>query len=221
MVKLFFTFLIFSNIAVSAQATLASDVFDPTEVNKTLLEDCIVQELNKRKKIALEDNSALKNVAYQFQESFQSRHFYSAKRYQARIDKEIRIKGNEKLKYNGTLIVSAISSVDAINYNGKKFHYHRGDTWSKLHLFYGERTKLNQIEENLIPLHTYESMAESIVDDNLAGFNKKMMKSSAYKDIGVSVSLDYKTLYRSKIPQIKVIIILGGSQTALLQDLTN
>ena len=221
MVRWLIAFLTLYAVCVSAQTTLATDIFDPTEMNKGFLEKCIVQELNKRKKIELNDNTTLKKVASDFQESFQSRHFYSPKRYQARIDKEIRMKGNDKLNYKGTLIVSAISSVDAVNYNEKKFHYHRGDTYSKLHLFYGERTKLNQVEENVIPLHTYASMAQSIVDNNLSGFNKKMMKSSAYKDIGLSVSLDYKTLYRSKIPQIKVVVILGGSQIALLQDLTN
>lgn len=217
--KLCVLILLFSSAVSFSQKR--SDLLDPTSFNKDFLEKCILEELNSAKNIQLEENESLKKLAKDFQLEFESKHFYSAKRYQLRIDKEISLKSSDELNYEGSLVVSAVSSIDIINYEGGDFHYHRADKLSTLHLYYGEREKANQIEEKLIPLDSYESLSKKIVQKNLSGDNKKTLKSSAYKDVGLSVSLDYKTLYRSKIPQIKVIMILGGDQTALLRDLAN
>lgn len=198
-----------------------SEKVDPTSFNKEFLVQCILEELNSRKQINLESNKSLADISEVYQLTYEAKHFYASGRYQTRIDKELSLKTTEQLKYEGSLVVSVVSSIDMIDYQGGDFHYHRADKLSTLHLFYGERTKLNQIEEKLIPFDTYQTLSKKIVDQNLTGVNKKVLKSSAYKDIGVSVALDYKTLYRSKIPQIKVIMVLGGNQTALLKDLTN
>lgn len=200
------------------------DIVDPSSLDQTKLEEEIFKELlkyrqGKGQSVEMEDD--LDKLSNDFQLLFQSRHFYSASKYQARINKEISNKVASGLKYPGTLIESVVCSEDAIAYKGGKFHFHRTDNQSTHKLYYGERNTNNQGYENLIPFETYNGLAKKVVASLISGPSKKMIKSGAYRDIGISTIIDYKTLHRNRIPQVKIIVILGGDQTALLKELIN
>lgn len=68
-----------------------------------------------------------------------------------------------------------------------------------------------------IDLYDYRGFAVDFLE-NMASPNKKKLYSKSYKWVGIQTMWYYKSINRKKIPQIKVVFILGGFQTAGMWD---
>ena len=97
--------------------------------------------------------------------------------------------------------------------------YNKSDTDTEFHLFYGEKPKKRDKDKSRleIPHHSYLSFAKQLLS-NLESDNKKNLYSKSYKWGGLHLQWYYKSINKNKIPQIKMIFILGGYQTAGMWD---
>jgi hypothetical protein len=98
--------------------------------------------------------------------------------------------------------------------NGKK------NEDEELNLFYGKKPGLHDslVERIPIDLFTYKTFAESVVKKWFSGAYGRKSKSKAFTSAACYIILDERTLFKSRIPTAKAILILGGNQTDLLPD---
>ncbi len=200
----------------------AQDSVNPINFDVDFLNLCVFHATNeyriKKKKKALEFNQNLHDLAKNYQKTYENKKFSSPTRYQKRMMRTVYEDASKK-KFKGSLLNVNAGTGNILNYNGKKFFYNSRDESTDLHLFYGDRPKSTDKDKSrqAIPKYTYAELARDIVKSTSKEQNKINNKSKAYRFTGVYVMLDYKTLYRKAIPQIKVITIFGGYQTDLIK----
>ena len=89
------------------------------------------------------------------------------------------------------------------------------ETKSEFKLFYGKRPNKNtknQTRKEIQPL-SYFHFAKNILK-KLESENKKQLYAKSYKWGGLHLQWYYKSFNKRKIPEIKMIFLLGGHQTA-------
>lgn len=200
----------------------AKKIVDPLNMDVAFLDNCILESINQKRveynRPEYKKSDALKRVCKAYQEEYKSRRFTNADRYERRINRGVLEKA-EHIGYEGSLVESKVASLNALNYNGKEYFHDARDTTTELQLFYGER---GDGYDQPIEKYTYRGLSQAVAKHffQARGY-KKTMKSRAFKDIGIACRLDYRSLHRKTIPQLKVLVILGGNQTDLLKELMN
>lgn len=129
-----------------------------------------------------------------------------------------------KHDFKGAFVEVLISKPAMLNKKRLKNFYHdsratrvKGDD---LGLFYGEkRVKGDTTEQVPIENYTYRSFCEQIVNRWFTGRNRKITKNKALKYASCYVVLDEKSLFKSKIPYAKVIVVFGGFRTDLIDPI--
>ena len=201
----------------------AQDTVNPINFDIDFLNVCIFHATNeyriKKGKEALNFDQKLHDLSKKYQKLYENKKFSNTMRYQKRIIKQV-YGDAKKVKFKGTLLHANVGSGNILNYNGKRYFYNKREETTDLHLFYGDKptSKDKNKEREAIPYYTYQELARSIVKSTNQDQNKINNKSKAYKYVGVYCMLDYRTLYKRTIPQLKVITVFGGYQTDLLKE---
>lgn len=203
----------------------ANQIADPLTLDVNILNRCVFHAINEyreqKNKPTFTYSEELSNVALQFQKSYEHRKFTTFERMVKKFSRSS-LDLTQKEGYKGTLVNVSASSFNVIDYNNKPFFYERRDTTSPLHLFYGDRKKVkNDEDKRPIPYYSYAALSRQVVKQMQKLEKKAKSMDKAYRDVGVYTMLDYKSLYRNGIPQVKVVILYGGFQIDLLKDLTN
>tara|TARA_Y100000766_G_C18833018_1_gene569044 strand:+ start:447 stop:1160 length:714 start_codon:yes stop_codon:yes gene_type:complete len=188
-------------------------------LNHTLLNETVFKLVNnKRRKKgldALNYASALNKVSLQFQDKLELRRFTNTSSIERKIGRTLYNK-TKSAGFDGGLVVPVVGEYEALDYDGKsEFFYNRNEKQSEFKLFYGKKprkSELNPSRTEIQPLDYY-NFAKKILK-KLESENKKELYSKAYKWGGVHLQWYYKSLNKRKIPQIKMIFILGGYATA-------
>lgn len=175
----------------------------------------INQERKKRGVSAVREHKGLSNIAKVFQSKLEFRSFVKPLKIASKINKNLLLE-TKKCGYKGGLAKAIAGQHNAVNYEkGKPFFHLKGDTKNKLGLYYGQKKGLKKenVKLNKINTYTYREFAEEIVK-NLTKNQKRTLFNSAYQEIGIQLNWYYKSLYKRKIPQIKMVAILGGYLTS-------
>lgn len=200
-------------------------ILDPLKFNVDQLNECLFHAINEyrlqKKKSVFSWSEPLTEVALHHQKTYEHKKFFSFERMFKKFSKNL-LQLAQMKGYKGGLVTVSARGFNIIDYNNKPFFYERRDQVSDLHLFYGDRKKVkSDADKKPIPYYTFAKLSRSIVRQMIKSERKAKNMDKAYRDIGLYTMLDYKSLYRRGIPQIKVVIIYGGYQTDLLKDLVH
>ncbi len=201
-----------------ADADLTIAATDPELLNATVFHAINKMRLQKGKE-AFIYSPELQKLVIAYMSKVENKNFANGEIIRKKILKSILKEAKEK-GFKGTLVDVNILQAQAIHYNGKMFIYNKKEVSTELHLFYGERPAKqdkNQ-EREAIPNYTYKSFAENLVADLLKLDKENKCTSKAYKFSACALQWDYNSLYKNKIPQIKLIEIVGGYQTDLIKE---
>ncbi|MFM7022913.1 MAG: hypothetical protein ACKOXB_08035 [Flavobacteriales bacterium] len=224
---LFSSFNVSSYYDQSADEFFASGVADKiltvADTDPELLNATVFHAINKMRqqkgKEALLHSPEMQKLAASYMGKVENRNFASADVIRKKFLKNI-LKDAKENGFKGTLLDLNVLQSQAVDYNGKTFFYNKKDQSTELHLFYGERpTKQDKKQDReAIPNYTYKSFAENLVTALLKLDKENKTTSKAYKYSACVLQWDYSSLYKKKIPQIKLIQVVGGFQTDLIQE---
>ena len=182
-----------------------------------LLERAIVELINeKRKKKGVDSlifQDGLQKSAAYFQSKLEFRRFKYPEKIERKIDRDLQ-KMTKKYGYEGGLTLPVVAMHQGINYKAGEAFFYDGSKKEAFKLFYGEKPRKDDSSlREEIPAYTYREFAHALIK-NLESPNKKQLYAKVYTKVGVDLSWYYKTLNRRRIPQVKMILVLGGFQTA-------
>jgi len=106
--------------------------------------------------------------------------------------------------------------ISLIDNFGKKFYYDKKGSLANHHLYSGEKPKNNNEEdENYIEPVPLEYFSEVILVEKFMIEIKRKglmldLKKGLYSYIGLSVEIDENTLYKNRIPTMRVVLLLGA-----------
>jgi len=206
----------FASGVADKEFTLADT--DPELLNAAVFH--AVNEMRSQKgKLPFQYSPELQKLVNVYLSKVENKSFISGEAIRKKFAKSI-LKDAKERGFKGTLVdLNALQS-QAISYNNKIFFYNKKDISTDLHLFYGERpakTDKNQ-EREAIPFYTYKTFAENAVAQLLKLDEENKVTSKAYKFSACVLQWDYNSLYKSRIPQIKMLQIVGGFQTDLIKE---
>lgn len=188
-------------------------------LNHTLLNETVFKLVNnKRRKKGLDAltyASALNKVSLKFQDKLELRRFANTSSIERKISRTLYNK-TKSAGFDGGLVVPVVGEYEALDYDGKsEFFYNRNEKQSEFKLFYGKKPRKSELNPSRTEIQAldYYSFAKKILK-KIESENKKELYSKAYKWGGVHLQWYYKSLNKRKIPQIKMIFILGGYATA-------
>ena len=190
-----------------------------TTLNHNLLNRTVFQLVNeKRQKKGLDSlkyTSALNKVSLVFQNKLELRRFTNTSSIERKISKTLYSK-TKKSGFDGGLVIPVVGEHEALDYDGNsEFFYNKNDKKSEFKLFYGIKPRKSELNPKRTEIQAldYYSFAKKILK-KLESENKRELYSKAYKWGGLHLQWYYKSLNKRKIPQIKMILILGGYATS-------
>ena len=188
-------------------------------LNHMLLNEIVFQLVNnKRRKKGLEAltyASELNKVSLKFQDKLELRRFTNTSSIERKISRTLYNK-TKNAGFDGGLVVPVVGEYEALDYDGRsEFFYNRSEKKSEFKLFYGKKPRKSELNPSRTEIQAldYYSFAKKILK-KLESENKKELYSKVYKWGGLHLQWYYKSLNKRKIPQIKMIFILGGYATA-------
>ena len=223
-----FIFIFGISFIVSFSSDISSVALENEELiferyNPILLQRTVLTLINNKRTAkgldSLKNNIVLERSAKQFQSKLEFKGFQNSERIESKINRKL-TDAVKKSGYSGALAVSIACQHQGINYKkGSEFFHKKNDQGNILGMYYGEKKilKTDYSELDTIPNYTYYEFATALLD-GLEKHQKKILFSSAYKDIGIQLSWHYKSLHKRKIPQIKLIAVVGGFMTAGLRE---
>ena len=206
--------------AILITASSSAQDFDPTKPDYDLLKQLVIEKLNQKRNRKQKSNLIV-NQALQVTSDNYTRKLRASK-LEKRTDNEIRIsrklKKNCKLNgYKNAFVDYHITSIPCVNSKGFKFYYDREDTETNTHLYMGSRpSKKEKAEETYkatpMKLYNYQELADLIAKQFTKDDGTFKILNNGFDKFGFSIAVEQSTLYRNRLPKIKIIIILGGNR---------
>lgn len=189
------------------------------EFNENLLNSLVFNLVNKRRVEkgldSLVYNEALSTVCRKYQSKFEFRRFTSPEKVEKKIERSLHAE-TQKLGFKGGLVLPLVEQSNGIAYDdGELYFFNKKDKETEFHLFYGTKPKKKDEDQDRdeIPHHSYLSFANEMLD-GLSVSHRKKIYSKSYKWGGLHLQWYYKSINKNRIPQMKMIFVLGGYQTA-------
>ena len=202
-----------------SQATQQSNKLTVTKLNNNLLNKIVFKLVNnKRRKKGLdtlEYTYALNEVALKYQNEFELRRFKNTSSVERKIKKSLGSR-TKKAGFDGGLVLPILAEFEALDYDGKSEYFiDRNKTDSEFKLYYGKKPRKNEVNPQRKPIEAFDywTFAKKLLK-NLESENKKKLYAKSYKWGGLHLQWHYKSLNKRKIPQIKMVFLLGGFATA-------
>lgn len=194
--------------------------FDPVHPDYALLKQLVLEKIDakraRKSQKQLINNPALQTTADNYTA------FYKASKFERNAENKLRIE--KKIKkvckangYKNAFINYHITSIPCMNFHGKKFYLDKEDTETSTHLFIGERpTKKEKAKDDFkekpVKPYTYQELADLIAKEFMNDEGTFKILNNGYDKFGFSIAVEQRTLFRTKIPRIKAIIIVGGNR---------
>ena len=187
---------------------------DSEFLNQTVFR--LINEKRRKKGVdTLEYSAELNNVCRKYQDELEFRRFKNTPSIERKINKQLSSR-TKKSGFKGSLVLPIAAQEKALDYDKKQdFFIMKTDTKSEFKLFYGKRpgkNAKNKTRKEIQPL-SYFHFAKNILR-KLESENKKQLYAKSYNWGGLHLQWYYKSLNKRKIPEIKMIFLLGGRQTA-------
>lgn len=196
----------------------ANEKLTVKSLNHKLLNKTVFQLINeKRKKKGLDTlafTTPLNEVAIKYQDELEFRRFKNTVSIERKINKSLYAR-TKKAGFDGGLVLPIVGEFNALDYDGKEFFLDKTNKDSTFKLFYGKKprkSEKNPVRTEIEALDYY-SFAKKVLKE-LESENKKQLYSKVYKWGGLHLQWHYKSLNKRKIPQIKMVFLLGGYATA-------
>lgn len=199
---------------------LVAQDFDPVKPDYGLLKSLVLEKLNqkrvKKKNKGIISNEALQKTADNYIATLSANKLEKNEKNKIRISKKIKknclING-----YRNAFIDYHITSINCMNFSNKLFYFDKEDTETSTHLFLGSKpTKKEKADEKYvskpIKLYTYDQLADLIVKQFVTDEGNFKILNNGFDKYGFSLAVEPRTLFRHKIPRIKIIIIVGGNR---------
>ncbi len=199
---------------------ISAQDFDPTNPDYELLKNIVIEKINakrhKKSKVELLSNTSLQLTSDFYIQMLRANKFENSSVNKLRLNKKIK----KKCKMNGyknAFLDFHITNIACVNYKGKDFYFDKEDTETKPHLFEGKKpTKKERSDESLkitpLKLYTYNELAEVIAKVFINDEGAFKLLNNGFDKFGLSLSVEKNTLFRHKIPKIKIMLILGGNR---------
>lgn len=200
--------------ATSSTEKITVRSFDHTLLNKTVFS--LVNEKRIKKGLdTLEYTAALNDVAIKYQDELEFRRFKNTPSIERKINKSL-YQRTRKAGFDGGLVLPVVGEYEALDYDGKKeFFLNKSNNESEFKLFYGKKPRKSEANPTRQPIEAlnYDAFSKKILK-KLESENRKQLYSKVYKWGGLHLQWYYKSLNKRKIPQIKMVFLLGGYATA-------
>lgn len=203
-----------SPVVQSADADLSVKDYNEHLLN-TVVFDLINTQRVEKGLDSLVFEEALSTASRKFQSKFEFRRFTTPEKVEKKIDRTLHAE-TKKLGFKGGLVLPIAAQSNGIAYDeGQLYFFNKKDTETEFHLFYGVKPKKKDVNQDRdeIPHHSYTSFAKDMLE-NLSASHKKKIFSKSYKWGGLHLQWYYKSMNKNRIPQMKMILVLGGYQTA-------
>lgn len=188
--------------------------YDFVEDSATALKGLFLAELldvSRNRPDTLMESENLTRIANLATKYWKGSH-YSDKRKWRKLDKYFRLAGN-MTSFNFNLMEQVSFRVPLVDNSGKSFYYDPKGNAGGLNLYQGKSPKTKEERENQIALTNYTQ--EEIVGLFMQRVDRKMisnLKKGNISFVGLSLELDKNTMYRSKIPTVRVVLIFGAKR---------
>ncbi|MES2761192.1 MAG: hypothetical protein V4677_03255 [Bacteroidota bacterium] len=199
---------------------MSAQDFDPVNPDYDLLKQLVLDKINNKRarkaKTILQNNAALQLTSDNYTQTLRASKFESTNENKLRINRKIK----KACKFNGyknAFVDYHITSINCVNFKGSKFYHDREDTDTKTHLFVGTRpTKKEKADEKFkavpIKLYTYQELADLIAKQFISDEGSFKILNNGFDKYGFSLAVEQRTLFRHKLPKIKMIVIVGGNR---------
>lgn len=194
--------------------------FDPVNPDYDLLKSLVIEKVNKKRvkknKSVIIINEGLQVTAESYVAMYSSSKLQKSSYNNLRVGKKIKLycKANG---YDNAFMNYDIASVNCMNFGNSKFYYDKEDEDSSTHLFQGNKpTKKERLDpsfkKNEVKLYSYNELAELLVKQFINDEGNFKILNNGYDKYGFALSVERRTLYKNKIPKIKLILIMGGNR---------
>lgn len=201
-----------------------SDEINFLEINHELMDACLFFSINKlRKKYhrpLLEHNMNLYKVTATYTRTNYSGNFEYDKKDFARADKAVNYFAKEE-QFHASQLKTVVNTQKLMNLKGVFNYYYdkpsvttEESDWGLVKGSSKNRFDTTKTKEFIAPL-TYLELCNQLSKQFASKFRKDL-RSKAYSEGSCSVLFDQKTLFKKKIPSVKVIFIFAGERTALI-----
>lgn len=208
LLPLFFGFL------NQADERVAIKTFD-VEILKQLIFDKVNETRVKKGVKALVIDDKLDELCLKYNNGFEGRNFKNTSSIERKIERTLFAKAKRK-GFKGGLIMPIVGDAHAMDFNEKgEFFLDKLQTDSEFMLFAGKKPKKSDVDYQYREIEslTYAQFADRILRE-LTSENRKQLYSKAFKWTGFHLQWYYKSLYKRRLPRVKMICIVGGYQTA-------
>ncbi len=194
--------------------------FDPVNPDYSLLKNLVLEKLNqkraKKNNTTLTNNASLQITANTYVSLFSYTKLEKNEKNKLRINKKIK-KNCQLNGYKNAFIDYHIASINCMNFNNKIFYYDKEDAETTTHLFIGNKpTKKEKAKDgfvaNPIKPYSYNQLADLIVRQFVTDDGSFKILNNGFDKFGFELAVERRTLFKKKIPKIKIIIILGGNR---------
>lgn len=195
-------------------AYAAAEDFDFTVRSESDLEAIFLAELSgESKKGALQRNESLSRLAQAATQAWYGSQYTDKDRWK-RLEKYFNRANHQ--------IVSAFNLMDVVSFRvplmhkpRKGFYYDRKGPEGALNLYEGDRPVTEEEKEaEPIPLRflTEEEILEHLIKQMKRLRKFRFIKKGTFDYIGVSIVVDQKSLYKTRIPTARVVVVLGAKR---------
>ena len=201
-------------------SSLSAQDFDPIKPDYDLLKQMIIDKFNQKRERKshkqLKNNEALQLTADNYVKVFSENRLQKNTKNKLRISKKV--KKNCKLNgYKNTFVDYHIAAINCMNFAGSNFYFDKEDTETSTHLFIGNKPTKKEKEDakftpNQVKLYTYNQLADLIIRQFVTDEGSFKVLNNGFDKYGFSLAVEQRTIFRNKIPKIKIIMILGGNR---------
>jgi hypothetical protein len=178
--------------------------------------DKINSKRERKAKNNLKNNDALQLTSDNYTQMLRANKLESNTKNKTRINKKVK-KSCKINGYKNAFIDYHITSIDCMNFKGKVFYFDKEDTETNTHLFVGKKPSKKEKEDekfktNPVKLYTYLELADLIAKQFVSDEGNFKILNNGFDKYGFSLAVEQRTLFRTRIPKIKAIIIVGGNR---------
>lgn len=203
---------------------LADEELDLLDVDNELLNAVVFFTINKyrkkKRRKEFKHSKELDKCATGYVSYYRFSSFRQTKGNQKKSKKAAKY-GADKFGFKGAYIRVIYSQKAMLDKDKLKHFYHdvkaSREDGDDIGMYYGNRPSRGDTSvQTPIEPYTYRSFADDLVKQWFKGRNSRLSKSKALTYASCYVLLDSKTMFKSKVPSAKVILIFGGFRTELL-----
>ena len=212
-----FYFFIICNFII---LLISAQDFDPTNPDYELLKKTVIEKINikrhQKSKVELINNTSLQLTSDYYIQMLRANKFENSSANKLRLNRKIK-KFCKMNGYKNAFLDFHITNISCVNFKGREFYFDKDDTETSTHLFIGKKpTKKEKSDEKFkempIKPYSYDELADIISRIFISDEGYFKLLNNGFDKFGFSLFVEKGSLYRHKIPNIKIILILGGNR---------